>query len=174
MDARDKLSGNSLRCRWAWLTFQIDEFGRWGQGANEPGRTPAASGRARSCRAGSTWRIRFASTGPISPTARWLPRLHYESGCRGQASRQVVWRVMLLRPQDREALQDLAAYRSLPRISTETNETLKETDRGSRPGTSRHSGAAGCAPLFSSGSTRRKPAPLLNSCREVSRLVRWQ
>ena len=38
---------------------------------------------------------------------------------------EVAWRVMLLCPQDRDALQDLAAYRSLPRISTETNETLK-------------------------------------------------
>lgn len=36
----------------------------------------------------------------------------------------VAWRVMLLRAQDAQALQDLASYRSLPSISTTTNQTL--------------------------------------------------
>lgn len=37
---------------------------------------------------------------------------------------EVAWRVLLLRPQDRELLRDMAAYRSLPPISTKTHEAL--------------------------------------------------
>jgi len=69
---------------------------------------------------------------------------------------EVAWRVMLLRPQDREALHDLAAYQSLPRISTETNETLKRLTGEVAPALRDIQVLLGARRFFSSGSTREK------------------
>ena len=69
---------------------------------------------------------------------------------------EVAWRVMLLCPQDRDALQDLAAYRSLPRISTETNETLKRLTGEVAPALRDIQVLLGARRFFSSGSTREK------------------
>ena len=75
-----------------------------------------------------------------------------------EVSRQdeVAWRVMLLRPQDREPLQDLAAYRSLPRISTETNETLTRLSGEVGPALRDIQVLLGARRFFSSGSTRER------------------
>ena len=71
---------------------------------------------------------------------------------------EVAWRVMLLRPQDREALQDLAAYQNLPRISPAIDQTLTRLTGEVPPALRDIQVLLGARRFFSSGSSREKAA----------------
>ena len=69
---------------------------------------------------------------------------------------EVAWRVLLLRPQDRELLRDMAAYRSLPPISTKTHEALVSLTGEVATAIADVRAVMGARRLFSSSGKRKK------------------
>lgn len=69
---------------------------------------------------------------------------------------EVARRVLLLRPQDRELLRDMAAYRSLPPISTKTHEALVSLTGEVATAIADVRAVMGARRLFSSSGKRKK------------------